>query len=139
MKESLAKVHLNDRLKQSIAISLDTTRGGDLEKIYANYTATHHTDIFLEEPENNLFPPTQCQLADWLIEKTKGDQGCTLFVATHSPYFLTSFLEKNLEELALFLIETNGNASTVKTASQADIQEIYDSGIDSFFNIAAYT
>ena len=150
-KQSLAKLHLNDTLRASISESLrgssdDLERlyavqssEGSLDELYAHYTQTHHAELFLEEPENNLFPPTQCQLADWLIEKTKGDQGCTLFAATHSPYFLTSFLEKNLEELSLFLIATDNGGSVVKTASGGDIQEIYDKGVDAFFNIESYT
>ena len=33
-----------------------------------NLINTDHAEIFLEEPESNLFPPTQFQLMDWIVE-----------------------------------------------------------------------
>lgn len=51
------------------------------------YTQTDHSDIFLEEPEQNLFPLTQVDLIyDLLKNRTAHDDG--LFIATHSPYIL---------------------------------------------------
>lgn len=110
----------------------------NLQKIVEKLTKIRKTDrceIFLEEPELNLFPPTQDVLSKWLIEKTSDDvHNNKLFIATHSPYILTSFLEENLDDFSLFLI----NKNVVKTASEAEIQEIYDYGVDAFFNISAY-
>ena len=108
-------------------------------EIYKRYTKTHHAEIFLEEPENNLFPPTQVRLVDWLLKLTEGDNGADLFVATHSPYMMTAFLERELKDFKLFFEKKEENKSTVVTASEADIQEIYDDGIDVFYNIESYT
>ncbi len=105
----------------------------ECKELYENYTKTHSCNIFLEEPEANLFPPTQSQLVDWLQDMTEGEYKSSLFVATHSPYVLTSFLEKTNEDLAIFFIHpTEGE---VKTASDDDIQNIYDYGFDAFFNL----
>lgn len=111
----------------------------ECREIFDRFVRTHHTEIFLEEPENNLFPPTQVRLVDWLLKFTEGDHGATLFVATHSPYMMTAFLEKELKDFKLFFEKKNGNRSTVVTASEADVQEIYDDGIDVFYNIESYT
>ena len=76
----------------------------------------------MEEPENNLFPPTQVRLVEWLLKFTEGDHGATLFVATHSPYMMTAFLEKELKDFKLFFEKKEGNRSTVVTASDYNIE-----------------
>lgn len=106
--------------------------------IYERYVNTHHADVFLEEPENNLFPPTQSRLVDWLLKMTEGEHGACLFVATHSPYMITAFLERELTDFQLFLEKKVGRKSVVVTASKEDVQEIYDDGIDVFYNMESY-
>lgn len=46
--------------------------------------------VFLEEPEQNLFPQTQYALVKWLARKLNGNPCNTLFLSTHSPYILSS-------------------------------------------------
>lgn len=107
--------------------------------IFERYVNTDHTDVFLEEPENNLFPPTQAKLVDWLMEMSQEEHGSNLFIATHSPYIMTAFLERDLKDFKLFIESVVGGKSVVKTASEEDVQEIYDDGIDLFYNIESYT
>lgn len=107
--------------------------------LFQRYVNTDHTDVFLEEPENNLFPPTQARLVDWLLEMSQGEHGSNMFIATHSPYIMTAFLERNLKDFKLFIESSDGGKSVVKTASEEDVQEIYDDGIDLFYNIESYT
>jgi len=107
----------------------------DKKDIYANYVHTHHCDIFLEEPEANLFPPTQSNLVEWLLDMTKGEQPSNLFIATHSPYILNAFLEKTDIDMSLFYTRTDSKLISVKSATEEDIQDIYDYGVDAFFNI----
>jgi hypothetical protein len=111
----------------------------ECREIYDRYVKTHHAEVFLEEPENNLFPPTQVRLVDWLLRMTEGNNGACLFVATHSPYMMTAFLERELKDFRLFFEKKKGKKSTVVTASETDVQEIYDDGIDVFYNIESYT
>ena len=106
-----------------------------MKEVYTNYVHTHHCDIFLEEPEANLFPPTQSNLVEWLLSLTKGEQPNNLFVATHSPYILNAFIEKQDIDIALLYTRTTGGLTTVKTATEQDVQDIYDYGVDAFFNI----
>ena len=107
----------------------------DKKDIYANYVHTHHCDIFLEEPEANLFPPTQSRLVEWLLDMTKGEQPSNLFIATHSPYILNAFMEKQDVDMTLLYTRTTEGQITVKTATEQDFQDIYDYGVDTFFNI----
>lgn len=110
----------------------------ECRSIYNRYVKTDHSEIFLEEPENSLFPPTQTRLVDWLLQMTEGEHGASLFVATHSPYMMTAFLEKELTDFKLFFEKKEGKHSVVVTASAEDVQEIYDDGIDVFYNIESY-
>ncbi|UKK54934.1 AAA family ATPase [Prevotella sp. E2-28] len=102
---------------------------------YNNYASTYHCDIFLEEPEANLFPPTQSNLVEWLLSLTKGKQPNNLFVATHSPYILNAFLEKQDDDINLFFTNYQDGQVLVRTATEENMQEIYDYGVDAFFNI----
>ena len=111
----------------------------ECKNIYERYVKTSRGDIFLEEPENNLFPPSQSRLVDWLLKLTEGEHGSNFFVATHSPYMMNAFLEKEPHDFKLFFVKREGKQSIVVTASESDVQEIYDDGIDVFYNIESYT
>ena len=107
----------------------------ECEAIYERYLMTDHCDIFLEEPENNLFPPTQDSLVKWLLDNTLDEHLNMLFIATHSPYVLSSILEEEIGSLSLFFVYEENGESKVKTATTEDINGIYDCGIDAFFNL----
>lgn len=112
--------------------------GSDIKKmqeILFQYLVTDHCDIFLEEPEANLFPPTQSNLVEWLLDMTKGEQPNNLFVATHSPYILNAFLEKQDEAMSLFITSNQDNLIIVKNITEENLQEMYDYGVEAFFNI----
>lgn len=106
----------------------------EFEQILNRFLKTDHCDIFLEEPENNLFPPTQGGLTDWLYEMANGERANTLFIATHSPYVLGKLLEKKAD-IGFFFIYSKDDKTLVNTASNEDMQTIYDFGVDAFFNI----
>lgn len=59
----------------------------EFKQLVSSYTQTSHSDIYLEEPEQNLFPLTQLDLVYELLAKSAVHQD-HLFVATHSPYIL---------------------------------------------------
>lgn len=101
---------------------------------------TDHAEIFLEEPESNLFPPTQFQLMGWIVEMAKEKKHKNLFfIATHSPYILNHLLQEKLKEFKLFLTYPAEDGSyNVKMASEDDIQQIYDNGSDAFFNFDVF-
>ena len=45
------------------------------QKIFENFTLKRIAEIFLEEPEQNLFPPTQGVLAYKLLDWARSDRG----------------------------------------------------------------
>lgn len=115
--------------------SLQASNLEQMKEILMQYLVTDHCDIFLEEPEANLFPPTQSNLVEWLLSKTIGDHPSNLFIATHSPYILNAFVEKEDIDMALLYTKSVDGMTEVKTATNQDLQDIYDYGVDAFFNI----
>ena len=115
--------------------SRDGMDDNEIDKIYSRYIYINHCDIFLEEPEANLFPPTQSNLVEWLLDMTKEEQPSNLFIATHSPYILNAFMEKQDIDMTLLYTRTTEGQTIVKTATEQDFQDIYDYGVDAFFNI----
>lgn len=106
------------------------------EPIYKRYSETDHSEIFLEQPEDNLFAPTQCRLLDKVMSMHTDNHHDTFFIATHSPYVMNYFLEKNLKNFKLFFaMKGNDGLSVIRTASEEQIQQMYDDGYDMFFNI----
>ena len=61
--------------------------------------------LFLEEPEENIFPETQYRLVRWLISAMNNGFDNSLFIATHSPYTLSVF--NNLIQAATSANDTN--------------------------------
>lgn len=59
----------------------------EFKTIVDAYTQTSYADIYLEEPEQNLFPLTQVDLLYELL-KNSAIHNDSLFIATHSPYIL---------------------------------------------------
>ena len=102
---------------------------------FLNISRIHHSEVFLEEPEENLFPPTQQILMKTLLRQIKGQEGNTLFVSTHSPYILDIMLEREEYDFGLFYIRSGESGSVVKTATEADVQDMFEDGVDAFFNI----
>lgn len=102
---------------------------------FLNISRTHHCEVFLEEPEENLFPPTQQILMKTLLKHVKRDKGNLLFLSTHSPYILDVLLEREEYDFGLFYIQSSDNGSFVRTASEDDVQDMFDDGVDAFFNI----
>lgn len=110
------------------------------KRLFQNYTQVDHSEIFLEEPEDNLFPPSQCQFVDWLVEAIKEHKDM-LFVATHSPYVLNQFIKADPKGLTVFFTHSVDEAKqrySVRRLSEEEIREIYDNGVDMFFNFEAY-
>lgn len=109
----------------------------EYRKELPHFTVPQHCELFIEEPENNLFPPTQCRLAEWLMEKA-GDKH-QLFIATHSPYILSTFVESKPDDFRLLFLKRGADGmTTVRTATPDDISEINYYGTDPFINIEAY-
>ncbi len=119
--------------------------------LYFKLVTPHTTDFIIEEPEQNLFPSTQAQLINYLIEIcNKTDQQHSFTITTHSPYILTQLnillfagiLEKqgkkellknivnplaviNPEEIGVFAVQTEGTIESILNDQSGMISQNY--------------
>lgn len=82
LSENLLNVISEECPNQSLQQQLD---------IVERIMTPHHTDFFIEEPEAHLFPSTQKTFIYSLVEMLNGRKNHACFIATHSPYIMTSF------------------------------------------------
>ncbi|WP_352422977.1 AAA family ATPase [Proteiniphilum sp.] len=59
-------------------------------QLTSNFMFPQYSNIFLEEPELNLYPTTQRELMNYLAKLTNDKRRHNVFITTHSPYLLTS-------------------------------------------------
>ena len=59
-------------------------------RLTSNFMFSQYSNIFLEEPELNLYPTTQRELMNCLAKLTNDERHHNVFITTHSPYLLTS-------------------------------------------------
>ena len=109
-----------------------------LQRIIFHLTAIEtNTDSILlfEEPENHSFPPYIKLLAERVIENERNQ----FFIATHSPYLLTPFIEQcSPKDIAIFVASYENYETKIKALTDEEIQNILDTNIDLFFNIRAF-
>lgn len=59
----------------------------ECKELFDAYTKTSNSDIYLEEPEQNLFPKAQIKFLYDILSNSK-KRNDNIFIATHSPYIL---------------------------------------------------
>ena len=78
---------------------------------------------------------------NWLLDSVMGaGRKDTLFIATHSPYILNQLLKRRPKGMNLYFthpVSAEGMFD-VKSLSEEEFGEIYDNGVDLFFNFEAY-
>ena len=120
----------------------DNKEANLFKKRYTKFLYTDHCELFLEEPEQNLYPPTQSQLVDWLYENVfDSKHEHTLLVSTHSPYILNEMCKQYRKGMNMYFTyseDVNSTRYTLKKLTKNDVDEIYINGVDLFFNSAAY-
>ena len=86
--------------------------------------------ITFEEPEAHTYPPYIAQIARDIID-AKTNQ---FFITTHSPYVVNELLENTLEELAIYMVDFKDGQTVVRRLTDNELDEVYNDGIDLFFN-----
>lgn len=110
------------------------------KSMYNQYINVEHSEIFLEEPEDNLFPPTQCKFVNWLLDAIEKHNDM-LFIATHSPYVLNQLIKVSPDGMNVLFTHPSNDAERsycVRQLSKEEVHEIYDNGVDMFFNFELY-
>ena len=92
--------------------------------------------LLFEEPEAHAFPP-YIQEFTHDIADAKTNQ---FFIVTHSPFIVNDFLkyEDLRKEVAIYLFDYQNDQTVVKRLTDEDVSEVYEYGVDLFFNIERY-
>jgi AAA15 family ATPase/GTPase len=132
---SVAK-ELNDGTFVSFSINLiaDTLR-----RLFF-YTAAIQTNansvLLFEEPEAHMFPPYIAKFTTDIIFDENDNQ---YFIATHSPFVLTDFIEElKPEDLSIYLVDYQNGETVVKRLRDEQVVEVAQYGVDLFFNLESY-
>jgi AAA15 family ATPase/GTPase len=93
-----------------------------------------HSVLVFEEPEAHAFPPYIAEFTQEVIS-SKTNQ---FFIATHSPLIVNDFLENARHDLAIFLADFKDEQTVMRSLTTEEIEEVYQYGVDLFFNNEAY-
>ena len=93
--------------------------------------------ILFEEPEAHCFPPYVTHITQEIIDSESNQ----FFIATHSPYVLTTCLEResSRKDLAIFMADFKDGQTVIKRLTDDEVNEVYDYGLDLFFNSELFT
>jgi len=62
----------------------------EMKRLYTRLSSPQSISFILEEPEQNLFPHTQVDLFNDIIELCNSEHLSSVFITTHSPYLLAA-------------------------------------------------
>ena len=93
--------------------------------------------LLFEEPEAHCFPPYIAHITQEVINAETNQ----FFIATHSPYVLNDFMEdkETRAELAIYMADFQDGQTVVYRLSDEELNEVYNYGIDVFFNYERFT
>jgi AAA15 family ATPase/GTPase len=115
------------------ALAADT-----LQRIIFHFAAIETNDdsiLIFEEPEAHSFPKYISMFADKVIASANNQ----FFIATHSPYLLTPFIEEcDPKDIAIFICTYENYETKARALTDVEIGNIMETGIDLFYNIAAF-
>jgi len=82
------KVYFNDEEYLSLEDSSSGIQSALPLYLVVKYFAQKHSNIIIEEPEQNLFPKAQAETIKYIVEQISDNN--SLFMMTHSPYVLST-------------------------------------------------
>lgn len=91
--------------------------------------------ILFEEPEAHCFPPYITHIAREIIDSESNQ----FFIATHSPFILDTFLENSRNDLAIFMADFRDGQTVIKRLTDNEVNDVYEYGLDLFFNSELFT
>ncbi len=102
---------------------------------YKTAIASNHDSILIfEEPEAHAYPPYISKITQDIVSSGSNQ----FFITTHSPYVVTDFLESAFDELSIFLVDFRNGETMVKRLDDAEMTEVYQFGVDLFFNTETF-
>lgn len=126
-------------LSNGVVVTFDSSLVADtINRLLFHEAAiqTNQNSILLfEEPEAHMFPPYISKLTGEIIYNENGNQ---YFITTHSPFVINDFLEDARQDLSVYVVGYKEGATTIKRLTDEELHEIYQYGVDLFFNIEDY-
>jgi AAA15 family ATPase/GTPase len=103
----------------------------------AAITSNQDSILLFEEPEAHCFPPYIAHLTQEIINSESNQ----FFIATHSPYVLTTCLEResSRKDVAIFIADFKAGQTVINRLSDDELDEVYEYGLDLFFNSELFT
>ena len=90
-QSNVADSILRNTLENVVANECPDKKPEEIVKIVENMITPYRSDLFIEEPEAHIFPSTQKAFSYSLASMLNGQRRHFCFIATHSPYMMTSF------------------------------------------------
>lgn len=120
---------------RSMMLPLQALADSLLRLIYYKAAIVSNTDavLIMEEPEAHTYPPYISRMVHDILE-SKDNQ---YFIATHSPYVVNEFLQEK-SDVAIYIVDAVDGKTTVKRLTSQEISEVYEYGIDLFFNTESF-
>lgn len=114
-----------------------TSLADSIQRLVFNKAAimgNHGKVICLEEPETHVFPPYIASVVQEIIASDDNQ----FFISTHSPYVANMMMESLRDELAIYFLSLVSGQTVARRATDEEVQEMYDNGVDMFFNLETY-
>lgn len=89
--------------------------------------------LIMEEPEAHTYPPYISRMVHDILESRDNQY----FIATHSPYVVNEFLQEK-SDIAIYIVDAVNGRTTVKRLTDEELSEVYEYGIDLFFNTESF-
>ena len=119
-----------DTNSQEIKVIKEKKPGERMIFYKAAIESNSESALVFEEPEAHSYPPFISKVTQDIIQSDRNQ----FFITTHSPYVVNDFLELPSDKLAIYLVDFRNGETFVKRASDTEVQEMYEYGIDLFFN-----
>ena len=88
--------------------------------------------LIFDEPEAHAYPPYTKILAEKMAQDDRGNQ---FFLTTHSPYMLTSLIEKTpMEDLNVVLCRMENFETKTYVMTDAQKVQLMEWGMNAFYN-----
>jgi hypothetical protein len=83
-----------------------------------------------------MFPP---YIAKFTTDIIFDDNKNQYFIATHSPFVLSDFIEElDRKDLSVYVVDYQKGETVIKRLTDEEISEIAQYGVDLFFNLENY-
>lgn len=102
---------MRENLLDTVKKELPKLSKEEQQKIVDGILKPYRTSLYIEEPESHIFPSTQKQFVYALMSLLNGRPKHSCFIATHSPYIMTSL--NNLILAADKIAESKDKAASV--------------------------